>query len=129
MTIIVPNVGEVAIATRILDQALVLKLYSNDLVPGELDSLPSFIEVTGGGYVPINLEYANWVITPDGIAIYPAYNFQFTGPTTGPGTIFGYYVVNPAGIVLWAERFPTSAVPFIPITGSLIRITPRIQVA
>src|SRR6185436_18406624 len=129
MTIIVPNVGEVAIAARILDQALVLKLYSNDVVPTEEMSLPSFIEVTGGGYVAINLEYANWVISSLGVALYPAHNFQFTGPTTGPGTIFGYYVVNPTGVVLWAERFPTSAVPFIPITGSLIRITPRIQVA
>lgn len=129
MTIIVPNVGEVAIAQRILDQALVLRLYSNDVVPSELDTLPSFTEVIGGGYIEINLIYANWVISALGVALYPAHNFSFTGPTSAPGTIFGYYVVNPNGVILWAERFPTSAVPFVPILGSLIRITPRIQVA
>ncbi len=129
MTVIVPNVGEVAIAQRILDQVLTLKLYSNNIVPDENVTANSFIEVTGGGYSSIILAYANWIISENGVCTYPGYNFRFTGATSGPGTVYGYYIVNPAGVLLWAERFPTGVLPFTAGLYTLIRVEPKIQVA
>lgn len=129
MTIIVPNVGEVAIAEEFLNQSLYLKLYSNNLVPNELSTAASFNEVTGGGYVAKLLSFEDWTISDQGIAIGTIRDFSFTAPTTGPGSIYGYYIVDAEGILRWAERFPTSVLPFVPVAGSLIRITPRIQVS
>lgn len=129
MTIIVPNVGEVAIAKRILNQELSLKLYSNDIIPDELDTLNTYIEVVGGGYSSKTLVYTNWIINSDGTCYYPFQDFRFTSAPSGSGTVYGYYIHDGNNVLMWSERFPTSVLPFSPINDTLIRVTPRIQVA
>ena len=128
MTIIVPNVGEIAIAQKILNQTLTLKLYSNDEIPSELDDVNTYIEVAGGGYADVDLAYNGWVISSNAVCTYPAQDFLFTGPSNSPGTVYGYYVLDAGNVLLWAERFPTTVLPFVPLADTLIRVTPRIQV-
>jgi hypothetical protein len=128
MTIIVPNAGETAIANKFLNQALTLKLYSNDIIPDEDTTTATLVEVTGGGYAAVPLVFASWVVSA-GIAYYTPIPFAFTGATGGPGSVYGYYVVDASNVLLWAERFPTSVLPFIPVNHSLILITPRLQVS
>ena len=129
MSLLVPNVGEVEMANKILNQNLTLKLYSNDRTPALSDTAASYTEVAGGGYANKSLTYANWSISADGIATYnAAQDFTFTGTTSAPGTVYGYYVVDGSNILVWAERFPSGVLPFLPINGSLIRITPRLQI-
>ncbi|MEM3038623.1 MAG: hypothetical protein QXE45_04430, partial [Thermoplasmata archaeon] len=95
MALVVPNVAEVDLLQVWLNRALVLKLFSNNVVPAEGDTISTYIEVSGGGYAAKNLVFANWVITPGDptIASYPDQDFAFTGATNPPGTIYGYYVV------------------------------------
>lgn len=130
MTLYVPEASKSTMLTSILTNNLTLKLYSNNYTPIAASLATNFTEVTGGGYANKPLTLANWTIT-DGspaVALYNAVqDFNFTGATTGPGTIYGYYIVRTSGgLLLYAERFPADDVPFVSINGSLIRITPRI---
>ena len=125
MSLVVPNVGEDRALTKILTDALTLKLYSNNVTPGEADTSASYTEVSGGGYASKSLTLANWGII-DGVALYNAVqSFSFTGATAAPSVIYGYYVVDASNVLCWAERFVESVVPFTPVNGSIIYLTPR----
>lgn len=130
MSIVVPNVGEDIVLQRYLKNGpLTLKLYSNNYTPVEGSTAANFTEVVGGGYGAKTLAAASWAITPGDptVGLYAQQTFAFTGPTNAPGTIYGYYVVDASNVVLWAERFPASVIPFSPIAGSSIRVTPRFE--
>ena len=129
MTLVVPNVGETQALTKLLNQALTLKLYSNNITPAEGDTNSTYTEVSGGGYANKALAFGTWTLTSGdpSFGLYPAQDFAFTGTTGAPGTIYGYYVIDGSSNLLWAERFPSSVLPFSPISGSLVRIVPRIE--
>lgn len=128
MTLLLPNTAQEYILNLLLNQNLKLKLYSNNHTPAVGDTVGSLTEVTGGGYTEVTLTFANWSVVagPPAVATYDDYqDFLFTGPTGGPGTIYGYYITdNGETQLIWEERFPT--VPLEPINGSVIRIKPRI---
>lgn len=123
----IPNIGEVKNLQKILDQNITLKLFSNNVTPAETDDVGTYTEVTGGGYAAKTLTYANWSIVSGSptIASYAAQDFNFTGATTGPGVVYGYYLVDSDGDLMGAERFPPTVVPFTPTVGSLVRVTPK----
>lgn len=131
MAIVVPNAVEVAVLTFLFLNLHKMRLFSNNITPAEADTLASFTEVTGGGYAEINLHAANWTKTPGSpsVALYDSIQqWLFTGVTGGPGTVYGYYVVdNVTGLLRYSERFPV--VPFIPVNGARIRFTPRFECA
>lgn len=132
MAIVVPNVTEVAVLTWFLKtEDLFLRLFSNNVTPSETDTAATFTQVTGGGYSQITLDKDDWTITSGdpSFGTQAQKTFSFTGPTGAPSTIYGYYVVNGAGVLQWAERFPGANVPFTPIAGSSIKITPRFEAA
>lgn len=130
MTLIVPNVAEVKILELIFARTLSLHLYSNDITPADGNTVGTFTEVTGGGYGSKLLVSALWTITSGdptegnyGVAL----DFSFTGVIGGSGFARGYYIKDSTGILWFAERFPTSVQPFVPINGSLIRFTPHLE--
>lgn len=132
MSLLVPDVGEVQALTKWLNQNLTLKLYSNNKTPAEGDTAASYTVVSGGGYANKTLAFANWTIgTTAGTtsAQYTVQDFNFTGVTVAPGTVYGYYIVDGSNNLLWAERFSEASLPFSPVANSLIRITPRIEAA
>lgn len=126
MTLVVPNIAEQAILTKYLNQQFTLRLYSNNIIPGETNTAETFIEVAGGGYVPKSLVFAGWTISALGVATYAAQDFSFSGVTNSPGTIYGYYLLDANSIIAWAERFAEGVVPFTPGVGSIIRVNPRL---
>ena len=123
----IPNVAEVKNLQKILNQNIKLRLYSNNVVPAEGDTLSTYTEVSGGGYAFKTLTFANWTIVAGAptTASYANQDFNFTGVTGAPGVIYGYYMEDADGILMGSERFPESILPFTPINGSLIRITPK----
>lgn len=126
MSICVTNVGKIKTLELYLAANLTLKLYSNNVTPNSLKVAGDFTEVIGGGYSSFTLTFAHWVITggsPTRGLYDETKQFTFTGLTTSPGTIYGYFVVDAGGVLRWAERFPVA--PFTPINGSFIRIVPR----
>jgi hypothetical protein len=128
MGMIVPDTVEIEIITGILTPALTLRLYSNNYTPLPTSIAANFTEVAGGGYANKPLVFGTWVITANAPseAIYPIQTWTFTGATNAPGTIYGYYVTrNSDGLLRWAERFAAGYLPFSPIAGSVVKITPR----
>ncbi len=109
MSLLVPNTGEAALLNLILGKAtagnLVLHLYTNDVTPGETNTVASFTESTAAGYASKTLTASSWTVaTADGVttATYAAQLFQYTAAET----VYGYYVTDAAGTtLLWAERF------------------------
>lgn len=129
MGMVVPNVVENEILTAALTPALTLRLYSSDTTPIGTTLAAAFIEVVGGGYANKPLIFANWGIIQGNptTALYNAVQtWTFTGPTNAPAVIYGYYVTrNSDGKLMWAERFAAGVIPFAPILGSIIKVTPR----
>lgn len=128
MSLVVPEVGQVVMLDAIVNDTLTLKLYSNNRTPALSDTAGSYTEVSGGGYADIDLLPAGWNTAggePGEAEYNVAQDFNFTGATSAPSTIYGYYVVNSDGVLMWAERFSADSIPFVPESGSLIRITPR----
>ena len=131
MALVVPNGQEEKLLDLILNQSLSLRLYSNNRTPANTDAIGDYTQVSGGGYAAITLTFANWTSTAGSPteATYASHqSFTFTGAAT-VNTVYGYYIVDAAGVLLLAERFPASAVPFIPTAGALIKIRPTITLA
>lgn len=129
MSLIVPNTVEVEVLTVRLTPTLSMRLYSNDYTPVAGSTAAAFTQVSGGGYAAKSLTFANWTITagdPSQAVYASTQEWDFTGVTDAPATIYGYYVVRVSdGELQWAERFPSGNVPFVPINGSIIKVLPK----
>jgi hypothetical protein len=106
---------------------LSLKLYVNDITPGDGDTVEDYVEASGFGYLPQHLTGNLWTFDqgPPVTAEYPWLTFSFSGAL---GPVYGYYVVTQTtNKLLWAERFANA--PFV-ITGAsdTIKILPKFQV-
>ena len=126
-----PNEAKVVAATNFIDGNFTLKLFSNDYTPLAGDTVAAYTEVAGGGYVAKTLAVASWSIVSGNptLASYAAQDFAFTGATTAPSTIYGYFIIDAANVVRGAQRFSALVVPFTPVNGSLIRITPKLSIS
>lgn len=132
MTLRVPNQGESTALSILVAktpvEGLRLRLYTNNLTPGEADVLATYTEATGSGYANVLLTPANWVITEGAPsnAAYPEVTFTFTGAL---GNVYGYYLTGEtSNKVRWAERFTTA--PYnVTASGDLIKVTPVLTLA
>lgn len=125
MPLRVPNQGETTalniLVNKTASENLRLRLYSNDVTPGEADVLATYTEVAGFGYSNLLLTPASWVTTSGdpSFVSYPEVVFTFTGAF---GTVYGYYITGEtSGVVRWAERFAT---PFVVTdSGDKVKVT------
>lgn len=127
MALVVPDVGEVELLTRMLDSDVVMHLYTNDVDPAESNTVSTFTEAGDASYSEATLTGGSWTIeTESGVtsATYAQQDFVFEGAAT----VYGYYVTDVAGTtLLWAERFSSSA--SFGSGGGTISITPTIELA
>ena len=109
---------------------LTLKLFATDVTPADTDVAGTYTEALGGGYAAKTLSNGSWTVTPandPSDAIYAQQTFAFTGPLTTNGTVYGYFVVDADGVLVWAERF---AQAFTPVNnGDQILVTPKFQLS
>jgi hypothetical protein len=129
MTLVVPNAGEEKMLGNIVNKTapenLVLKLFTNNVTPGETDTAATYTEASGSGYGSVTLTGASWSITPGAPseAAFAEQTFTFTGAL---GNVYGYFIVETtSGVIKWAERF-TGAPYNIQNNGDQIKITPKI---
>ena len=125
-----PNVGAQEILSRALNKTatgdLKLKLYSNDITPGETDTVSTYTETDFTGYAAIDLPGTGATITnaDPSEASWAAKVFTSSAGSQNKNC-YGYYVTNSAGTVLmWSERF-TSAPFNIVNNGDTITVTPK----
>jgi hypothetical protein len=129
MALVVPNPAAVIALKNFLNhtapQNCLLKLYSNNVTPGETDTAATYTECSGSGYAAITLAGASWVVTEadPASAAFAQQTFTFTGAL---GNVYGYFVVEvTSGIIKWAERFAGAPI-VIANNGDQIKITPTI---
>lgn len=125
-----PNVGNQEILKRAFNVSaagdLKLKLYSNDVTPGETDTVATYTETDFTGYAAIDLPGTGCTVTnaDPSEASWAAKTFTSSAGSQNKNC-YGYYVTNSAGtILMWAERF-TSPPYNIVNNGDTITVTPK----
>lgn len=132
MSLVLVNNGEVVALSYLLNKVttpedLVLKLFTNNVTPGETDTAATYTEASGNGYAAKTLTGANWTITPGAptSASFAQQTFTFTGNL---GNVYGYYIVRSSTQdLIWAEKF-TDGPYNIVNNGDQIKITPTITI-
>lgn len=128
---VVPNAAEVDIANYAVNKAVpqdaVLRLFKNNVTPGETDTAATYTQATEPGYAAINCPGADWSVSAGDPTT--AVCVQKTFTFTAAATIYGYYLVRlTSGVIIAAERF--SGAPYIlPAEGGEINVTPTLTVA
>lgn len=130
MSLVVPNLSEVQMLEYILNIAspvdLDIKLYVNDVIPSETDTVTTYTEASGFSYAAIELTPGNWSISPGSpsLAEHSQVEWTFSGAL---GNVYGYFIVRRTdNVLLWAERFTNGPYPINTINDK-IRITPRLS--
>ena len=107
-----------------------LHLFANNFVP-QPGSVPAdFTEATFDGYAALNITAWGTVhlLPSNQPAVAPTTTIAFT-PTGSltPNTIYGYYIKDPAGNIIIAERFPSPVV--LNGTGTTLQFVPEVAIA
>ena len=109
---------------------LTLKLFVNDVTPADTDTVATYTEAVGGGYVSATLISTSFTTsTVAGIvqAAYAQQQFIFTGPLTTNLAVYGVYVVDADGVLICAERAPSIYTPTN--NGDMYAVTPVFQIS
>jgi hypothetical protein len=132
MALVVPNEGERRLLEYIVNKTpttnLVLHLYVNSVnLSLENFTASSFTEATAGGYASATLAGSNWTASTAGSGVSSAvYNSSITFTFSTGQSVYGYYVTDTSGQILWAEEF--SGAPFnLPVGGGEISVRPQVQ--
>jgi hypothetical protein len=128
MSLVCPDSAEILMLQYIVNMTSpdnrLLKLFKNNVTPGESTVIGTLTEATQAGYAPVTLVGSSWTTTQSSgvtTAVYSERTFTFT---TG-ATIYGYYITTMTNALLWVERF--SGAPFtLPDGGGEIAISPRL---
>lgn len=108
---------------------LTVHLFQNNKVPADGDGVGDYTEATFSGYNAQNA--SGWsapTLQPDGVHFQTqatAMIFTHNGGGTS-NNVWGYYVTNSGGVLLWAEQF-TSPPIFMSVTGDFISLVPTFQ--
>ena len=107
-------------------QALTLRLFKNDVTPGETDTAPTYTEATFTGYAAVSLASGDWTLTPGAPSSAVCAQKSFTSSADQAAqTIYGYYLTENGGNTLVAsERFATS--PVVANNGDVVKVTPTL---
>jgi hypothetical protein len=136
MALTLADVGADEILKRALNNSfptskdLTLKLFATNVTPADTDTAGTYTEATGGGYAAKTLTAGSWTITTandPSDAVYAAQTFTFTGALTTNPTIYGYYIVDGNGVLMWAERLTAAFTPAN--NGDTLTITPKFQLS
>lgn len=109
---------------------LTLKLYCNQPTLADTTVAGDMTEAAGGGYVAKTIANGSWTITAGNDpsdAVFAEQTFTFTGALTTNTTIYGYYVVDDNGVMLWGEELSSAFTPAS--NGDELSITLKFQLS
>lgn len=101
-------------------------LYSNNHTPAPADTLANYTEVTTAGYGLVSLPASGWTFSAVGgvcTCTQPPVSFIMTAAST----IFGYYVDDGLGNLLFAELIPGGPIT-LPGGGGTVTYTPKFTI-
>jgi hypothetical protein len=132
MAIVLADTGANAILVAAFNaQNLSLRLFVNNVTPTDASTPATFTEASGGGYAAKTLTGGSWTGSNVGGIEQVAYALQtwtFSAALSGNATIYGYYVTNAAGTVLW---YADAQTPFTPTASGSDQyaLTPAVQLS
>jgi len=131
MSLKVPDAGELTLLGYLRAQLsgfAVLRLYVNDKVPADADVTGSYTEASFPGYAPQTLSGFTPPATVSGAGQTQANAVTWTvnGPTGQQ--VYGYFVTDNVGNLLWAERDPSAPIP-MNATGNSYTVTARLSLS
>lgn len=137
MALVLADVGAVMMLKAVFNNVwptggknLTLKLFCNDYTPVDTSVAGSFTEATGGGYASKTLTNGSWTesqVSNIEQAAYAEQTYTFTGALTTNPNIYGYYVVDADGVLVYAEK---AAAAFTPANnGDTYKVTPVVQLS
>ena len=131
MAVVVPNQGEGIMLQNIVNaktpENFIMKLYENNITPGETDTELTFTECTAPGYAAVTLTGASWGAPTEGDPteiVFPQHTWTFTGAGNSQYGVF--YVEETSGDLVQAERFAGAPLA-IANNGDQIKVTPKIN--
>jgi hypothetical protein len=137
MSLVLSDIGASAILAKyfngtvpVAGNNLTLKLFSNNITPSDTDTAATYVPAAGGNYADKTLAAGSFTISSVGGIIQAAYaqqTFTFTGALTAGASIYGYYIVNADGVLIYAERAANSFTPAN--NGDALLITPQLQMS
>lgn len=139
MALVAPDqLGEILMLQYIVGMVTagnpILHLFKADVTPDDSTTIAqvgSTNEVTSVGYAFTELTSGgggNWTTTQSGSGVTTALYSEVTFTFATDSVVYGYYVTNVGGDLLWVERF--SGAPFqIPDGGGTISITSKITLS
>lgn len=118
---------------RISFGGLVLKLFTNDVLPEDAELVEDYTELEAHGYSDSALDPEQWVTAPGdmvnaraepALAVYPKVTWTFkAGP---PVPVYGYFVTtDDEGRLAWSERFAREQI--VEFDGDNISVVPTFR--
>lgn len=130
MALLAPAAGEMMLLDNALKtttpEALILKLYTNNVDAANGSVAGTFTECAISGYAAKTLTRAGWNAAVTGNPSSSTYGTAQTFNFTGTGAVVGYYLVGATSTTIyWAERlYATTGQTFN--NGDSLTITPKI---
>jgi hypothetical protein len=124
-----PDVGENLALEMIVNKTaptnLTVKLFKSNTTPAESDVAATYTESTFTGYSAQALTAGTWGAAAAGTITYGA-QLTFTCSGASSENVYGYFVVNAGGTLLYSER--DGSAPFaIANSGDAVKLTPTIS--
>ena len=124
-----PDVGEnlalEAVVGKTNATALTVRLYKSNTTPSDSDVAATYTESTFTGYAAAALTAGTWGAASAGTITYGA-QLTFTCSGASAESVYGYYVTNAGGVLLYSER--DASAPFvIANSGDAVKLTPTIS--
>lgn len=103
---------------------LTIKLYTNNYTPLDTSVVGNFTEASGGGYASKTLTNGSWTIGSAALrqGSYAKQVWTFTGALSGNPTVYGYYVIDADGVLVYAQKLSAFYTPIV--NGATLGITP-----
>lgn len=138
MSLQLQDVGAVQVLTSYFKKTqpaggnnLTLKLFVSNTTPSTsgADTAGTYTEAAGGtGYSAITLTAASWTVSTVANIVQAAYAKQtFTWTGNPSETVYGYFIVDADGVLIYAER---AAATFTPTAnGDYYEVTPAFKLS
>lgn len=137
MALVLSDIGADAILEAYFNKSypaggddLTLKLFATDITPADTDTASTYTEAAGGGYAAKTLTNGSWTVASandPSDAVYAEQVFTFTGALTTNGTVYGYFIVDADGVLIFAEKLAASFTPAA--NGDHLDFTPKFQLS
>lgn len=124
-----PDVGENLALEMIVNKTaasnLTVRLFKNNITPSDSDTAGTYTEAAFTGYSAAALTAGTWGAASGGTITYGA-QLTYTCSGLSSESIYGYYVTNAGGVLLYSER--DASAPFLIVnSGDAIKLTPTIS--